>query len=85
MALTGLVFIGYVLLHMYGNLKVFAGQESFDSYAEHLRGSASRSSRTPGCCGSSAWCSSSRCVVHATAAYRLWARARGARPRQATS
>ena len=27
MAVTGLVFIGYVLLHMYGNLKVFAGQE----------------------------------------------------------
>ena len=37
MAGTGLVFIGYVLLHMYGNLKVFAGQESFDTYAEHLR------------------------------------------------
>ncbi len=37
MALTGLVFIGYVLAHMYGNLKVFGGQESFDTYAEHLR------------------------------------------------
>ena len=37
MALTGLVFIGYVVLHMYGNLKVFAGQEAFDEYAHHLR------------------------------------------------
>ncbi|MDN5892834.1 MAG: succinate dehydrogenase cytochrome b subunit [Nocardioides sp.] len=37
MAVTGLVFIGYVLLHMYGNLKVFAGQEAFDEYAHHLR------------------------------------------------
>ena len=37
MAVTGLVFIGYLLLHMYGNLKVFAGQESFDDYAHHLR------------------------------------------------
>ncbi|HHU09973.1 MAG TPA: succinate dehydrogenase cytochrome b subunit [Intrasporangiaceae bacterium] len=37
MAVTGLVFIGYVLLHMYGNLKIFAGQEAFDAYAHGLR------------------------------------------------
>lgn len=37
MALTGLVFIGYVLAHMYGNLKVFAGHEAFNEYAHHLR------------------------------------------------
>lgn len=37
MAVTGLVFIGYVLLHMYGNLKAFSGQAAFDEYAHHLR------------------------------------------------
>ena len=37
MAATGLVFVGYVLLHMYGNLKALAGQEAFNTYAEHLR------------------------------------------------
>lgn len=37
MALSGLVFIGFVLAHMYGNLKAFAGEESFNHYAEHLR------------------------------------------------
>lgn len=37
MATTGIVFLGYVLLHMYGNLKVFGGQEAFDTYAHHLR------------------------------------------------
>ncbi|KQT94910.1 succinate dehydrogenase [Marmoricola sp. Leaf446] len=37
MAVTGLVFIGYVLAHMYGNLKAFAGHDSFNEYAEHLR------------------------------------------------
>ena len=37
MAGTGLVFVGYVLLHMYGNLKALAGEEAFNSYAEHLR------------------------------------------------
>ena len=37
MAVTGALFVFYVLMHMYGNLKVFAGQESFDEYAHHLR------------------------------------------------
>lgn len=37
MAVTGLVFVGYVLLHMYGNLHAFAGEEPFNDYAENLR------------------------------------------------
>ncbi len=37
MALSGLLFIGFVLGHMYGNLKAFAGEESFNHYAHHLR------------------------------------------------
>ncbi len=37
MALSGVVFIGFVLLHMYGNLKAFAGHDAYNTYAEHLR------------------------------------------------
>lgn len=37
MAVSGLVFVGYLLLHMYGNLKALSGEESFNGYAEHLR------------------------------------------------
>lgn len=37
MAASGIVFIGFVLTHMYGNLKAFSGQEAFDEYAHHLR------------------------------------------------
>lgn len=37
MAVSGLIMIGYLLAHMYGNLKVFAGQQAFDNYASHLR------------------------------------------------
>ena len=37
MAVTGIIFILYVLLHMYGNLKAFAGHQAFNEYAEHLR------------------------------------------------
>ena len=37
MAVSGIVFIGFVLLHMYGNLKAFAGHDAYNDYAEHLR------------------------------------------------
>ncbi len=37
MAVSGIVFIGYLLAHMYGNLKAFAGQDAYNSYAHHLR------------------------------------------------
>ena len=37
MAVSGLIMIGYLLAHMYGNLKVFAGEAAFDDYAHHLR------------------------------------------------
>ncbi|HXV44292.1 MAG TPA: succinate dehydrogenase cytochrome b subunit [Anaerolineae bacterium] len=37
MAVTGLIGIGYVIMHMYGNLKVFDGAEHFNAYAEGLR------------------------------------------------
>lgn len=37
MALTGVIWIGYVILHMYGNLKAFLGPEAYNAYAEGLR------------------------------------------------
>ena len=37
MAASGIIFIGFVLLHMYGNLKAFSGHDAFNEYAEHLR------------------------------------------------
>jgi succinate dehydrogenase / fumarate reductase cytochrome b subunit len=37
MAVSGLLFIIFVLAHMYGNLKAFGGHDSFDEYARHLR------------------------------------------------
>ncbi len=37
MAVSGLIMYGYLILHMGGNLWVLAGQESFDTYAHHLR------------------------------------------------
>ena len=37
MAASGVVFIGFVLTHMYGNLKAFSGHDAFNEYGEHLR------------------------------------------------
>jgi succinate dehydrogenase / fumarate reductase cytochrome b subunit len=37
MAVSGLIFVLWVLAHMYGNLKAFAGHDAFDAYAAHLR------------------------------------------------
>jgi succinate dehydrogenase / fumarate reductase cytochrome b subunit len=37
MALSGALFVFYVLAHMYGNLKAFGGQNAYDEYAHHLR------------------------------------------------
>ncbi|QYJ02511.1 succinate dehydrogenase cytochrome b subunit [Nocardioides panacisoli] len=37
MAVSGIIFIGFVLAHMYGNLKAFSGEEAFNDYAHHLR------------------------------------------------
>lgn len=37
MAATGVVLYGFVVVHMIGNLKVYAGPEKFNHYAEFLR------------------------------------------------
>ena len=38
MAVTGLIMIAFLLVHMYGNLKMFLGPEAFDHYAHWLKG-----------------------------------------------
>lgn len=37
MAVSGLIMVGYLVLHMYGNLKGFQSPEAFNEYAHHLR------------------------------------------------
>jgi succinate dehydrogenase / fumarate reductase cytochrome b subunit len=79
MAGTGLVFVGFVLLHMYGNLKLLAGQEAYNTYAEHLRTFGEPILPY----GGLLWILRVvliLCLVgHLYAAFTLWARAGGAR------
>lgn len=37
MAITGLVFVAFLILHAYGNLKVFLGEKDYNDYALALR------------------------------------------------
>ena len=79
MAASGVIFILYVLVHMYGNLKALAGQEAFDEYAHHLR--VFREPMLP--YGGMLWGMRVLLIVaviaHVYAAVKLWARAAAAR------
>jgi succinate dehydrogenase / fumarate reductase, cytochrome b subunit len=37
MAVTGVVLVGFVIAHMFGNLKIFAGPDEIDAYSRFLR------------------------------------------------
>ncbi|MEX2505064.1 MAG: hypothetical protein WD378_09440, partial [Egicoccus sp.] len=37
MAITGIVWLGYIFAHMVGNLKIYLGAEDFNHYAHFLR------------------------------------------------
>jgi len=79
MAVSGLILIGYLLAHMYGNLKVFAGQASFDAYAEHLRELGEPILPHTGLLWIIRIVLLAAVLAHGYAAFKLWARARRAR------
>lgn len=79
MALTGLIFIGYVIAHMLGNLKIFAGQESFDKYALYLRVFGEPILPQYGLLWMVRIVLIAALLIHVYAAFRLWARAHSAR------
>ena len=82
MASTGALFVFYVLMHMYGNRKIFFGFKAFDEYAEHLREILTPILPHTGFL----WLFRALLVVslfvHAYAAFTLWSRANGARPQR---
>jgi succinate dehydrogenase / fumarate reductase cytochrome b subunit len=79
MAASGLIMIGYLLAHMYGNLKVFAGQASFDGYAHHLRTLGEPVLPHKGVLWIIRVVLLASIVAHFYAALALWSRARRAR------
>ena len=79
MAGSGIVFIGFVLLHMYGNLKAFAGHDAFNEYAHHLRTLGTPFLPYAGALWIIRAVLITALVVHVYCAFTLWARAKGAR------
>ena len=80
MATSGVIFIGFVLVHMYGNLKAFGGHDAFNEYAEHLRTFGEPILPRSGLLWIIRVVLIVSLVVHVAAAAALWRRARRARP-----
>jgi succinate dehydrogenase / fumarate reductase cytochrome b subunit len=79
MAVSGGIFIAFVLLHMYGNLKAFAGHDAYNEYAEHLRTLGEPMLPYAGFLWVLRVVLVVALVVHVYAAVTLWRRARAAR------
>jgi succinate dehydrogenase / fumarate reductase cytochrome b subunit len=79
MAVSGGIFLAFVGLHMYGNLKAFAGHDAYNEYAHHLRTFAEPLLPYSGLL----WVTRAglliALVVHVSAAVALWRRAQRAR------
>ena len=76
MAVSGLIMIGYLLALMYGNLKVFGGQQAFDDYSEHLRSLGEPILPYSGFLWVLRILLILALIVHVYAAFYLWSRAR---------
>jgi succinate dehydrogenase / fumarate reductase cytochrome b subunit len=79
MATSGLFFVGFVLTHMYGNLKAFAGHDAFNAYAEHLRTLGTPFLPYSGALWIMRALLIASLVVHVACAAALWKRAKQAR------
>ncbi|MPV37825.1 succinate dehydrogenase cytochrome b subunit [Georgenia subflava] len=79
MAITGILFVLFVLAHMYGNLKAFSGQEAFDGYAHSLRELLYPYLPHGGFLWIQRVVLVVALVVHAGSAFALWSRAKKAR------
>ena len=79
MAVSGFIFIGFVLVHMYGNLKAFAGHDAFNEYAHHLRTFGQPILPYEGLLWITRVVLLGSLIVHVYAAMALWRRAKKAR------
>ncbi|MFT4264148.1 MAG: succinate dehydrogenase cytochrome b subunit [Nocardioides sp.] len=80
MAISGVLFILFVLAHMYGNLKAFSGHDAYNEYAEHLRTLGTPMLPYAGALWILRVGLIVALVVHVTSAVLLWRRAAAARP-----
>ncbi|WP_246136708.1 succinate dehydrogenase cytochrome b subunit [Leekyejoonella antrihumi] len=80
MAVTGIIFVLFVLAHMYGNLKLFFGEQSFNDYSEGLRTLGEPELPRHGLLTILEIILGVSVVLHIYSAIALWKRAQHARP-----
>ena len=80
MAVTGVIFLLYVLAHMIGNLKIFFGLTTFDNYSVHLRTLGEDIFGYGGVLWIIRTVLTLAVVLHMWAAFSLWYKAKKARP-----
>ena len=80
MAVTGVIFLLFVVAHMLGNLKVFFGITAFDEYSEHLRTLGAEIFGYAGLLWIARVVLLGSVVLHMWAAFSLWYKAKRARP-----
>ena len=79
MAVSGIIFILFVLAHMYGNLKAFAGHDAYNEYSHHLREFGEPMLPHTGFLWLLRVALIGALIVHVAAAVALWRRAQKAR------
>ncbi|MFJ4779942.1 succinate dehydrogenase cytochrome b subunit [Streptomyces sp. NPDC088762] len=80
MAVSGLIMLGYLVVHMLGNLKIFFGADEFNGYAHWLRTLGSPFLHHEWALWIFRVVLLAAVVAHAVSAYQLSRRARRARP-----
>lgn len=82
MAVSGIIFVLFVLLHMYGNLRAFWGETSYNRYADGLRTIFYPDLPRTGFLWIMRVVLIVSLVAHVASAAALWRRAKAARPVQ---
>jgi succinate dehydrogenase / fumarate reductase cytochrome b subunit len=80
MAVTGVIFLLYVIAHMLGNLKIFFGLTTFDNYSIHLRTLGEDIFGYGGVLWIIRTVLTVAVLLHMWAAFSLWYKAKKARP-----
>lgn len=80
MAVTGLILVGFVIVHMAGNMKIYAGRESFNAYALALREFGADFLGYSGALWIARVVLLVAVVLHIASAYQLTRHSRAARP-----
>lgn len=82
MAVTGIIFVLFVLAHMYGNLRMFGGEAAFNEYSEGLRTIGEPELPRHGFLTIMEIVLGVSVVLHIYSAVKLWMRADHARPQR---